>query len=52
MLDIYNNNTDVKEYVDKYSTINDCSKEEALSHAMVKNYIKYLKENNRLKEGV
>jgi len=50
-MEVYTANEEVKEYVDKYCKSNDCSIEEALSHEMVKNYIRYLKDNNRLKRG-
>ena len=44
-IETYNNNPDVKEYVDKYSTKHRVSVNEALTHVIVQNTIQFkLKE--------
>ena len=42
MEELYATNTDFKEYVDRYAECNKISKEEALTHALVRGYAKYI----------
>jgi hypothetical protein len=42
--EMYETNADFRRYVDRYARHNGISTEEALEHAMVKNYADYLEE--------
>lgn len=46
MLQLYSTNDDIKRYVDKYSACYGISVEEALKHALVKEYADLIKRNS------
>lgn len=47
MKQLYEDNNDFKEYVDKYSKKHKCTVDQAFTHAMVKEVYEYYKENNK-----
>lgn len=47
LTELYETNADFRGYVDRYAEHNGISTEEALEHAMVRNYAEYLAENGK-----
>lgn len=50
-IETYNNNPDVKEYVDKYCTKHRVSVDEALTHVIVQTFITHITNNTHCTTG-